>query len=264
MEEQKRRNEASMRRKQQTLALTNGNTGSSDSAPPSPASTGAMDTLLAKLRAAAPDHKDQRERRRRARLKDRHQVRIASGQKVPELTELVSDKEGLVSPKSEASSEAGSTAGAAAGEGGESEDVADRAASLLRGLTGEAGAAGEGEGLTPSDSLRVRRRRESADSERERRRRRRAAASGSSEAKGSSEALMSPPIIAEEAEEEDGATAKAGDEEAERPEAEGDAHLDVSQKDMDVSTPVTIVSPPSPTQSEKGSKDPGMPTPPAD
>lgn len=63
-----------------------------------------MDSLLEKLRAAAPQSRDQRDRRRRARLKDKHQVRIASGQKIPELSELTkgmsSDEAspGLLSP----------------------------------------------------------------------------------------------------------------------------------------------------------------------
>src|SRR4051812_9376098 len=62
--------------------------------PKSPASTGAMDDLLQKLRAAKPEARDQRDRRRRARLKDRHQVRVASGQKIPELGINVDDEEG--------------------------------------------------------------------------------------------------------------------------------------------------------------------------
>src|SRR3569833_1597425 len=62
---------------------------------PSPSSAGAMDSLLEKLRAAAPQTRDQRDRRRRARLKDRHQVRIASGQKIPDLNEIPEIEAGL-------------------------------------------------------------------------------------------------------------------------------------------------------------------------
>jgi len=76
--------------------------------PPSPGATGDMDSLLAKLRAAKPEARDQRERRRRARLKDRHAVRVASGQKMPEISDLVNDtkaENGLLSPvKSDAGS----------------------------------------------------------------------------------------------------------------------------------------------------------------
>lgn len=83
-EETRRRNEASMKRKHAQLRVQ----GAVESGPPSPASAGAMDSLLEKLRAAAPQTRDQRDRRRRARLKDRHQVRVASGQKIPDLNEI--------------------------------------------------------------------------------------------------------------------------------------------------------------------------------
>ncbi|KAH0547938.1 hypothetical protein GP486_008321, partial [Trichoglossum hirsutum] len=86
MEETRKRNEASMRRKHLNPSHAN---IPIDSGPPSPNATGAMDSLLEKLRAAAPQARDQRDRRRRARLKDRHQVRIASGQKIPDLPELL-------------------------------------------------------------------------------------------------------------------------------------------------------------------------------
>ncbi|KFY34618.1 hypothetical protein V494_06616, partial [Pseudogymnoascus sp. VKM F-4513 (FW-928)] len=68
-EETRRKNEASMKRKNAMLLKVNGS-GLSDgtSAPPSPSSAGAMDSLLEKLRAAAPQVRDQRDRRRRARL----------------------------------------------------------------------------------------------------------------------------------------------------------------------------------------------------
>ncbi|KAJ8113243.1 hypothetical protein OPT61_g4583 [Boeremia exigua] len=85
LEEQHRRNEISMRRKQQQQQVASPTATSDDGAPKSPASTGAMDDLLQKLRAAKPEARDQRDRRRRARLKDRHQVRVASGQQIPEI-----------------------------------------------------------------------------------------------------------------------------------------------------------------------------------
>ncbi|KAI0020278.1 hypothetical protein F4780DRAFT_375532 [Xylariomycetidae sp. FL0641] len=93
-EETRRRNEASMKRKHAQLKINNAVEG----APPSPASAGAMDSLLEKLRAAAPDTKDQRERRRRARLKNRHQVRVASGQQIPDLNENPDVEMNLRSP----------------------------------------------------------------------------------------------------------------------------------------------------------------------
>ena len=146
--------------------MTNNSSGTATpDAPPSPGSTGAMDTLLEKLRAAAPQAKATREQRRRARLKDRHQVRVASGQKIPETGENV-DESGLLSPTSENGFEDGALKEGATSEG---EDIADRAATLLQGLRGD----GDGDAPSRDDSLRVRRRRESADDERSRRRARR-------------------------------------------------------------------------------------------
>lgn len=151
------------------------------------ASTGAMDSLLEKLRAAAPQARDQRDRRRRARLKDRHQIRVASGQAVPDLGDLAKGR----SEGDEADKKGSNSDSRDDGEGtadrvedmpaiSESEDVAERAASLLQGLRGD----GEGDSKPSSrdSSLRVRRRRESADDERRNRRRRRGA--GSSSASG--------------------------------------------------------------------------------
>ena len=224
LEETRRRNEASMRRKQMTV-MTNGGTET----PLSPASTGAMDTLLEKLRAAAPQPLDQRDRRRRARLKDKHQVRVASGQKMPDIdnhkdsqrsssgaTAVTADgtEESPTSPDSDGNHtinsnnvnprESGSGLLSPFSDASEA-DVADRAASLLRGLRGSgigvdstAGSAmksnstGAGAGTSPSeadDSVRVRRRRESADNERTRRRARRAAASAAAAASAEAPSL---------------------------------------------------------------------------
>lgn len=235
-----------MRRKQaQTANPLSPNALSSDSdAPKSPASTGAMDDLLQKLRAAKPEARDQRDRRRRARLKDRHQVRVASGQKIPEIgvnmedggegAEGEDEKNKLLSPTSEtADSEASSTAGpaAAAAAGTAEADIADRAAAMLEGLQ-------SGTGLNKDGSLSVRRRRESADTERQRRRNRRNQASAKSEDGG----ILSPTAIPEEGEsiiDGDGAADQEGDE------------------SRDPTTPVTVVHPPSPE-----SKGRDLPTPP--
>ncbi|SPN97629.1 probable cytokinesis protein SepA [Cephalotrichum gorgonifer] len=169
LEETRRRNEASMKRKH---ALKSPLSASSEGAPPSPSTTGAMDSLLEKLRAAAPQTRDERDRRRRARLKDRHRVRVASGQQMP-------DVGGAPAP-SESSNPNGAEApakGASAAEGnplspalsspreGDEDDVAARAAMLLQGMRG-----GEEE-ADPERSEALRKKR--TEEERKARRRRR-------------------------------------------------------------------------------------------
>jgi len=227
LEEQWRRNEANMRRKQAINAQLANNAGSPNDAPLSPASTGAMDDLLQKLRAAGPQTRATREQRRRARLKDRHLVRVASGQKMPETGENVNETSSLTTIKTGGSEDAGATEGGVS----ESEDVADRAASLLQGLRGD------GEGLSDApnrdESLRVRRRRESADDERARRRARRRAAGTNSESAGQR-------MIAEEM--------KAPTEE----EIEEKRKRSSGQELEQLPTPTTIIVPPSPTPSENG------------
>lgn len=177
-----------MARKRMNTALANG-ANTNTEVPNSPATSGAMDSLLEKLRAAAPQARDQRDRRRRARLKERHQVRVASGQHIPENlgaeegananedennTGQAKDDDnanatetGLLSPPGQDGDR-----GTASPEPqlSESEDVADRAASMLQGLRDNSG-----------DSERSRRRRESAEEERRKRRlrRRNGATSGS-------------------------------------------------------------------------------------
>ncbi|OTB06108.1 hypothetical protein M426DRAFT_118372 [Hypoxylon sp. CI-4A] len=169
-EETRRRNEASMKRKHAQLRVQ----GAVESGPPSPASAGAMDSLLEKLRAAAPQARDQKERRRRARLKDRHQVRITSGQKIPDLDEA---------PEAEASVRSEGTNGTTVdsdsnplspdlispseppSEAGE-DGLAQRAAMLLQDMRGGDGAT-EDESPEKRDSLR-----KSATEERRARRRR--------------------------------------------------------------------------------------------
>jgi len=138
-----------------------------------------MDSLLEKLRAAAPQARDQRDRRRRARLKERHQVRVASGQKIPELgiegevnaeggdkaDSAMGTDGGLLTPKSPG--EDGNASGQEISEG---EDIADRAASMLQGLRGN----------NDTESQRARRKGSAEDERRQRRmRRRNGATSGS-------------------------------------------------------------------------------------
>ncbi|KAF2878474.1 hypothetical protein BDV95DRAFT_589402 [Massariosphaeria phaeospora] len=258
LEEQHRRNEISMRRKA-------GNSGpanplSPDLEPPrSPSSTGAMDDLLQKLRAAKPEARDQRDRRRRARLKDRHQVRVASGQQIPELGVNVEaangedgdSSKGLLSPRSETGESEGSSNAITSPT--DTPDVADRAAALLEGLQ-------TGSGLNKDGSLNVRRRRESADSERERRRRRRQQAGSTATAK--SEDLMSPTTIPEEWEGGATTTSAAGDDHRGSGAYSGDGSDGVGGGG--VTTPVTIVHPPSPEQKRSSGRDRDkeLPTPP--
>ncbi|PSK38026.1 hypothetical protein B9Z65_1217 [Elsinoe australis] len=235
LEENHRRMEVSMRRKQGPQAISTSGEATPD-APPSPnPSTGAMDMLLEKLRAAAPSTRETRDRRRRARLNERHQKRVASGQKIPDLpgvatTDDAISEEPLLSPDSVQSQEK-------EGTNSEGEDVADRAASLLQGLRG-----GEDGEPGRSDSLRVRRRRENADNERTRRRERRRPGRDSVDMGAPShdgtedgdETIMpssSPPRL------------KTPD--------MGSGEFDGAS--MLPSPPVTVIVPPSPTGSEDGS-----------
>ena len=244
-----------MRRKQaQTPGpLSPSNLSTDSDAPKSPASTGAMDDLLQKLRAAKPEARDQRDRRRRARLKDKHQVRVASGQQIPELgvnmedegaTELGDEEakeKGILSPTSDTTdaeplapsilSPTSATAAAAAGD----TDIADRAAAMLEGL--QSGGAG---GLNKDGSLSVRRRRESADTERQRRRNRRNQASSTRTEDGG---LMSPdPILEVEGEEEGAGAGEAGSKDAAAGAGEVEAEAEVR----------TVVHPPSPERGGDG------------
>ncbi|KAI1173985.1 FH2-domain-containing protein [Nemania sp. FL0916] len=179
-EETRRRNEQSMKRKHPQLKLT----GTTDDAPPSPASAGAMDSLLEKLRAAAPQARDQRERRKRLRLKDRHQVRIASGQAIPDPTEIPTAEAGLRSDDVPGSLDSegnplspGILSPVTAPSEGSEDGVAQRAAMLLQDMRGGDGNDdGDGE---QRDSLR-----RSAAEERRARRRRLKGTSASSTSTG--------------------------------------------------------------------------------
>lgn len=241
-----------MRRKQANLH-PNPSTPGTDT-PPSPAASGAMDDLLAKLRAAKPETRDQRDRRRRARLKDRYQTRVASGQKMQDMASLVKSPDNieasLLSPTSEVSSEAMDEAsdGDVAPENLKDEDVADRAASLLEGLRGETGAEDDEDGdkisLPRDDSIRIRRRRESAQDERAARRRRRQQASSATET-----TLGQQPRIAEEAENGNDSE-QADDFEKRQSSSSGEKPGDEEERGR--LTPLTIVHPPSPAESKTG------------
>lgn len=175
LEETKKRNEASMKRKQQQLKVSRSN-GDLNGAPPSPSSSGAMDSLIEKLRAAAPQTRDQRDRRRRARLANKHQTRVASGQHIPEFGEIPEVEGRLASPESTRTARRSNgeedaikpKMGSLTEKEGDTEadDVAKRAALLLQGMRNTDGADDNGE-------ERRARRRDAAVEERQARRRRR-------------------------------------------------------------------------------------------
>lgn len=215
MEATRKRNEQSMKRKQAQLKVTA--TVADGSAPPSPSSAGAMDSLLEKLRAAAPQQRDTRDRRRRARLQNRHQVRVASGQKIPDPDEIPEVEESLKSPESIGADSLLSPI--ASTKDGEEDDVADRAALLLQGMRGIDGA--DEEDTERRDSMRRARRRDNAEEERKARRRRREKATSVSEATIDPDAIPEEASIVEVKEEEE-------------------------PKEEQTLTPTTVVSPPSP------------------
>ncbi len=196
-EETRKRNEASMKRKQQLMAKpSNDNINGSIA---SPSSAGAMDSLIEKLRAAAPQTRDQRDRRRRARLATKHQVRVASGQKIPEFGEIPEAEDRLTSPeattravKSDDEASPGKVGAIPmtsleekreSGETDATDDVALRAAQLLGSMRSS--------NTDGADDVRRARRRDVAVEERQARRRRRERAQGAEDG-GDAEDLMSP------------------------------------------------------------------------
>jgi cytokinesis protein len=232
-----------------------------------------MDDLLAKLRAAKPEARDQRDRRRRARLKDRHAVRVASGQTMPEMDELVQTpalEEGLLSPvKSEGGlSSSGTDENPPLSAGlsvPEEEDVADQAEKLLQGLGGASGGEEEGEERVPipRESIRVsRRRKEGAEDERSRRRRRRQQAMSASEASLENHSRDSHTIREEDGgnEQEINGEEEDGGETPKPPQHDGGNVY----RERNSDTPVTIISPPSPELTPTKGRDAGLPTPPGD
>ena len=260
MEDTRRRNEASMARKRANGKAINpaaANSTGSPEGPLSPSSTGAMDSLLEKLRAAAPQARDQRDRRRRARLKDRHQVRVASGQTIPDLGDLTKNGDGddedvqrkLLDPSSAADS-ADNLEPISEGE-----DIADRAATLLEGLRKD----GDGDNTSgrrasqdSSGSLRIRRRRESADVERASRRRRRATKDSTAPVE-EDDTVTSPTAAADDTPKAEPIPEEPDDEE----EADEEDTLmadDVNGSLKSPPLPQTVVSPPSPEPGAKMEK----------
>lgn len=232
MEETRRRNEASMARKRLIPKGINHATttaSSSSEGALTPSSTGAMDSLLEKLRAAAPQARDQRDRRRRARLKDRHQIRVASGQTIPDLGDLTKGTEDEDGEKSVTSPERALSGDLAADRTGEmaaiseGEDVAERAASMLQGLRGDADA--EARPGSRDGSLRVRRRGESADDDKRTRRRRRGGGSSSTGGSEDRDSSISTTVYQD-------------------PDS-------IPEETPSATTPTTVVSPPSPESTQK-------------
>lgn len=216
VEEIRKRNEASMKRKHAQLKAS---TTTTEAGPASPTSTGAMDSLLEKLRAAAPQARDQRDRRRRARLKDRHQVRVASGQQIPDLNEIP-EAEAVLKTKEPAINEDGNAhSPPLASPKEEKDDVADRAAALLQGMRG-------GDGTDDNDpekreSIRKARRQTAEEERRLRRRRRDRTTPGPSE------------DITEEAKDEGGAPAAAAAADDVPPATNGEAAPAEKEEDKD-------------------------------
>jgi cytokinesis protein len=168
IEETRRRNEASMKRKHTAqLKLTS---NSAEAGPTSPSNTGAMDSLLEKLRAAAPQARDQRDRRRRARLKDRHQVRVASGQKIPDLDEIPEAETNLKTAEAPSEDDSNVLSPGLSSPRSGGDDLADRAAALLQGMRSGDGA--DDDDPERRETLR-KARRQTAEEERRLRRRRR-------------------------------------------------------------------------------------------
>ncbi|OCT54671.1 cytokinesis protein [Cladophialophora carrionii] len=186
LEENKRRLEASLARKRAAGNANASGGASGAETPGSPPANGAMETLLEKLRAAAPQVKDQRDRRRRARLKERHDLRVASGQQLPELPvkDGVEESRGLTIAERLTDDNLSTDGASGKGDVSESEDVADRALRALQEMRSSAPSAG--------DEIDVRRRRDGADEERKARRMRRRTAQQSTGSVGRNSAMQSP------------------------------------------------------------------------
>lgn len=200
VEETRRRNEASMKRKHAQQLKINSVAAEGEKGPVSPASAGAMDSLLEKLRAAAPQARDQRDRRRRARLKDRHQVRVASGQQIPEAPEIPEVEAGLKSDGTSVADTNGEgplsppilSPGTISEEGASEDGLTARAEMLLRDMRGGDGA--EEEPVEKNNSIR----KNAAEERRARRRRLKGGSiastmSGGGEGDEGSEGVKSPP-----------------------------------------------------------------------
>jgi cytokinesis protein len=175
---------------------------------------------------------------------------------MPEIAGLTSpnDDMDILSPASENTSERpdtsdGTTLSVRAEDKGaisEGEDVADRAATLLQGLRGSTGDNDELPLSRDSENLRVRRRRDHADTERDRRRRRRAPGTSTASTDGRPQTALSDGSVEHH---DDDVPSDVGHSDM------GElANLDMQLMSPSMtpeSPPITIVSPPSPTNTVK-------------
>lgn len=190
-----------------------------------------MDSLLEKLRAAAPQARDQRDRRRRARLKERHQVRVASGgQDDPEKSAADDQEknEGATegdNGSNEAKETPAEATSAQDGNVSESDNIADRAASMLQGLRSDKDA----------DGTRTRQRDSAEEARRNRRMRRRNPPAIASNNTPDDGALLSPaPQIQIDVKKRDSA-----DNSLASPPANNEAPTDEASKQESTSPPVS-------------------------
>ncbi|KAK6529624.1 hypothetical protein TWF281_008790 [Arthrobotrys megalospora] len=168
--------------------------------PPSPTANGAMDSLLERLRAAAPEVKSRKEERRRARLRSTNGIRrMASNNSLLSVTDGDEASEGAVTPATEKSDPMASlkaineTKNGATPEGLENgtptppppsisppiDDAGSKAAAMLRALRPDAGGTDVDADGEPTGAARVRRA-STAETDRRARRERRAKAAKSS------------------------------------------------------------------------------------
>ena len=225
-EETRRRTEASLARKRMNPNIAKTGDGTSGS----PTTNGAMDSLLEKSRAAAPQARDQRDRRRRARLKERHQVRVASGQTDPDKSAANDQEKDAGATKAddgtgETKENSAEATSAQDGNVSESDNIADRAASMLQGLRSD----------KDTEASRTRRRDSAEEARRNRRMRRRNPATSGSNKSADDNALLSPvPQIHIDVKKRDSA-----DDPAENPPATDELPADENSKQSSSSPPTS-------------------------
>ncbi|KAF3920359.1 hypothetical protein ABW20_dc0101868 [Dactylellina cionopaga] len=224
--------------------------------PPSPTASGAMDSLLERLRAAAPEVKNKKEARRRARLRSTNGIRrMASNNSLLSVTDGDEASEGAVTPTGEktdptaaaaASLKAINEAKNVAPESVEAEaaaaptldeDTGSKAAAMLRALRPDSAAGTsdvDAEGEPARDKLR---RGSAAETDRRSRRERRGKATKSSIGDADGGNSTSPTGTLDARAMLQGMRAMANSEEPSNDEA-------IAGERERVPTPTTIVSPP--------------------
>ncbi|KAK6510748.1 hypothetical protein TWF506_009847 [Arthrobotrys conoides] len=102
MDIEKKKADYEKRFKQKSAKAAKDKLATATGPPPSPTANGAMDSLLERLRAAAPDVKNQKEARRRARLRSNHAIRrMASNNSLSGVTDGEEASEGAITPTGE-------------------------------------------------------------------------------------------------------------------------------------------------------------------